>query len=260
MATSENPQLDLQLPVDFPYWWCSDYGEDEYGVFMGFTFQGIRQGFRWIPPGTFLRNALEDEREKFVKVELHKVTLTKGFWLSETTCSQEMWESTFEINPSRFLGKSLPVDSVTWYEVQDFIKELNSIEKELKLRLPTEAEWEFACRSGSSSAYWFGNTLDADLANCGLRKGKPMPVKSLKLNPFGLYHMHGNVREWCSDWYGNYPRKASADPIGPLGGTSKVLRGGSWASNAERCRSSSRMGFRPSAKDYLNSFRFAREG
>jgi formylglycine-generating enzyme required for sulfatase activity len=257
MATSENPQPDLQLPADFPYWWCSDYGEDEYGIFMGFTFQGIRQGFRWIPPGTFMMGSPKDEAGRYDDETLHQVTLTQGYWLAETTCTQALWQAVMGENPSEFKGDDRPVEKVSWEDSQSFLRKLNAWQPELGLRLPTEAEWEYGCRAGTQTAFWFGDRIDPERVHFGKGSGT-LPAKALEPNPWGFYQMHGNVREWCQDWLSTYPSSAVSDPQGPDSGQYRVLRGGSWHDEGRYCRSADRYGLTPDLRYDVSGFRLAR--
>jgi len=264
MATSENPQLDLQLPVDFPYWWCSDYGEDEYGIFMGFTFQGIRQGFRWIPPGTFMMGSPEDEEGRYEgndtdwQETLHQVTLTQGYWLAETTCTQALWHVVMGQDPIKFPGKERPVEQVSWHDAQRFIQTLNTWQPGLGLRLPSEAEWERACRAGTQTAFWFGDHIDPERVYFGKGSGVTLPAKALVPNPWGLYQMHGNVWEWCEDWLSAYPSSAVSDPKGPDSGQARVLRGGSWVNEGKSSRSAYRVANAPDYRFGDVGFRLAR--
>ena len=265
MEPSENPQPDLQLPTDFPYWWCSDYGEDEYGIFMGFTFQGIRQGFRWIPPGTFMMGSPEGEEGGYegndtdFRETLHQVTLTQGYWLAETICTQALWQAVMGENPSHFRGEERPVESVTWEDAQRFIQTLNAWQPELGLRLPSEAEWERACRAGTQTAFWFGDRIDPERVHYDQKyETGTLPAKALEPNLWGLYQMHGNVDEWCQDWLSAYPSSAVSDPQGPDSGLSRVLRGGSWLVAGRLCRSAHRVGIHPDYRDDDTGFRLAR--
>jgi len=157
-------------------------------------------------------------------------------------------------NPSDKKGAKLPVTNVSWDDCQEFIKKLNAKGKG-GFRLPTEAEWEYACRAGTKTAYSFGNSIKPKDANYSDSKiGKPVAVGSYKANVFGLYDMHGNVWEWCEDWYGAYPKQSVTDPLGPKEGKLRVLRGGSFNDNARNTRSASRLNLSP--VDRYNHFGF----
>jgi len=160
------------------------------------------------------------------------------------------------------------VDQVSWDDVQTFIAEMGRRLPGLPVRLPTEAEWEYACRAGTTTPFSLGNNLTPDLVNYdgnypyaggekGLYRQKTVPVASLPANPWGLYEMHGNVWEWCADWYGAYPTEPQVNPQGPQTGDDRVLRGGSWSSYGRFVRSADRSGDEPGDR-YLNiGFRLA---
>ncbi|RLT20861.1 MAG: hypothetical protein DWI28_00430 [Planctomycetota bacterium] len=175
----------------------------------------------------------------------HEVTLTKPFYMGKYEVTQEQWESVMGDNPSKIKGAKLPVTEVSWLDCQEFIKKLNA-KTNGGYRLPTESEWEFACRAGTTTAYSYGDSITKNDANV---KGSFVKVVgSYKPNAFGLYDLHGNVWEWCNDWYGDYPAGAVTDPKGPATGERSVLRGGSfnWGSTA---RSSYRFNSTPTNRD-----------
>ena len=186
----------------------------------------------------------------------HEVTLTKPFYMGKYEVTQEQWESVMGNNPSsRTKGAKLPVTDVSWEDCQEFIKKLNASTKG-GYRLPTEAEWEYACRAGTTTAYSYGDSLTKTDANIdGLSISA---VGSYKPNSFGLYDIHGNVWEWCEDWYGDYPAGAVTDPKGPAKGEYRVLRGGSFNFYESNARSSDRYIYSPSLRIYLYGFRLAR--
>ena len=150
-----------------------------------------------------------------------------------------------------------PVEQVSWSDAVEFCQRLSALPEEKKAgrvyRLPTEAEWEYACRAGSQTAYSFGSD-EKSLVNFGWysqnAKGKTHAVGLKKANAWGLYDMHGNVSEWCSDWYGEYPKGSATDPRGPKDGWNRVRRGGGWYLPAEECRSATRGRFIPSYRAY----------
>jgi formylglycine-generating enzyme required for sulfatase activity len=213
---------------------------------MTFNYKGVRHLFRWCEPGIFLMGSPEDEpgREYWSDNETqHQVTLTRGFWIAETPVTQALWEIFMGDNPSHFKGAERPVEYVSWDDAQRFINTLNSMKPELQLCLPTEAQWEYACRVGTTTPFSFGDNITTDQVNyngnlpCNKgRKGEyrnqTVEIKSLPPNAWGLYQMHGNVSEWCQDWYGHQ----SITESGPL----RVLRGGSWFSYCRQCRSAYR--------------------
>ncbi|MDO4551674.1 MAG: formylglycine-generating enzyme family protein [Planctomycetia bacterium] len=182
----------------------------------------------------------------------HRVTLTKGFWMLETEVTQKMWESVMENNPSHFRGDNLPVENVCWHDCQEFCKKLRNLG--LNIQLPTEAQWEYACRAGTTGAH--AGDLDSMGWYDSNSRSKTQAVGQKKPNAWGLYDMHGNVWEWCADWYDVYPSGSVTDPMGPASGSDQVFRGGGWFDGAEGCRSAFRsynmpmkrynfLGFRP---------------
>lgn len=208
-------------------------GRDFLGARLDGCFKNsMGMEFVWIQPGKFLR-------------EGHEVTLAKGFFLQTTPVTQNQWENVMGDNPSHFEGSGpdAPVEKVSWEDAQDYIRKLNLSQKINLYRLPTEAEWEYACRAGTQTQYHFGDDA-ADLKDYGWYKensgGKTHPVGQLKPNPWGLYDMYGNVWEWCQDWYAKYPDGPTTDPRGPESGEFRVRRGGSWNYFARFCRSAFR--------------------
>ena len=194
---------------------------------------------------------------------LHRVNLTRGFWLGKFPVTQRQWESVVGFNPSYYKGLDNPVEMVSWNDCQKFIAKCNQeLQKEFggEVRLPTEAEWEYACRAGSRGAYggtgklddmgWYDNTF----FGFGL-KTKEVGLKSS--NAWGFYDMHGNVWEWCQDWYGAYSTGEVTNPIGPASGDFRVLRGGGWCVGARSCRSAYRGWYRPGYPCNDSGFRLA---
>ena len=212
-----------------------------------------------IPAGTFMMGSPESEEVRLDNETQHEVTLTNPFFMEKYPVTQEQWESLSMRNRSEAEGAKLPVTNVSWKDCQEFIKKLNDKTKG-GYRLPTEAEWEYACRAGTSTAYSFGDNITPKDANLSQSKiDKPVAVGSYKPNAFGLYDMHGNVFEWCEDWYEDYPEGAATDPKGPATGEFKVLRGGSFFHlNVLTARSFMRFFKWPSNRsDYLG-FRLAK--
>ena len=214
----------------------------------------IGMKFVWIPPGSFVMGSPKEELLRVANDEIqHKVSLTKGFYMGVHLVTQEQWKEIMGNNPSEFKGeKNLPVEMVSWNDCQEFIKNLRKKCKK-NYRLPTEAEWEFACRAGTTTPFHFGETISADLANYngdeiyghgkkGVFRKRTTPVGSFPANAFGLYDMHGNLWQCCQDWYAEYPQKDVVDPQGPQKGEDRVLRGGSWADYPTFSRSAYRSG------------------
>ena len=185
----------------------------------------------------------------------HEVTLTKPFYMGKYEVTQEQWQLVMGNNPSRTKGSNLPVTNVLWNDCKEFIKKLNT-KTSGGYRFPTEAEWEFACRTGTSTAYSYGDSISTNQANFASSDIKA--VGSYKANAFGLYDMHGNVWEWCEDWYGGYSGDAVTDPKGSATGDSHVLRGGSFDAGAGHARSSSRGYILPISRYDGFGFRLAR--
>lgn len=196
------------FPEEFPEPWASDWGEDEFGLWMAFTYKGVRQAFRWCEPGAFMMGAPPDEPERFDNELQHQVTLTKGFWIADTTVTQALWEVIAGENPSKFKGEDRPVENVSWKDAQAFVAKMNGLKAELKLCLPTEAQWEYACRAANTTPFCWGDQIDSTLVNFD-----------------GSYpYNNGSPSQ---DRYGDYPAEPVIDPQRPESGDSRVLRGGS---------------------------------
>jgi formylglycine-generating enzyme required for sulfatase activity len=249
--------------------WADTVGVDDYGLYADFSIEGVTQRMRWIPPGEFRMGSPADEPKRYNDERQHEVVLTRGFWLAETACTQALWEAVMGENRSHFKGPEQPVESVSWEDVQRFIMHLNERVPGLEVRLPTEAEWEYACRAGTKTPFWFGNQITPEQANydgsypyAGGKKGvyreETVEVKALPANGWGLYQMHGNVWEWCADWYGEYPEGTVVDPSGPQGGADRVLRGGGWIGNGRGLRSADRIHDGPGDRSDRVGFRLAR--
>lgn len=211
-----------------------------------------------IPAGKFKMGSPANEKGRKVFETQHEVTLTKPYYMGKYEVTQEQWGAVMGNNPSiRTKGPRLPVTDVSWKDCQEFIKKLNT-KTNGGYRLPTEAEWEYACRAGTTTAYSFGNKITPKDANYDDSKiDKPVEVGSYKPNAFGLYDMHGNVGEWCEDWHGGYPSTVT-DPKGPAEGEYRVVRGGSFYLNESGARSSNQNIFTPSYRLFTFGFRLAR--
>ena len=280
-------------PLDqgHPPAWASEWGDDERGVFVGFTVGGASQRLRWIPPGRFVMGSAESEAGRYENEgPQHEVMIRRGFWLGETPCTQALWQAVTGENPSRFPSPDRPVEQVSWEDCLSFFDALNRWIPGLDARFPTEAEWEYACRAGTeTSTYageieilgesnaplldgiaWYGGNsgVDFDLeegADSSGWKEKQYPhekagtrkVRQKKPNAWGLYDMLGNVYEWCADAYGPYSAEAQQDPLNREG-SGRVVRGGSWLEIARLVRSARRLADLPGDRgDYLG-FRLAR--
>ena len=263
-----NIEIHSAMPKPFPPEYASDWGEDRHGLWMSFKCKNIRQVLRWIRPGKFMMGSPENEPERYDDERLHEVILTHGFWMAETACVQELWEAVMGSNLSHFKGAKRPVDSVSWDDCMEFIEKINSMIPGLDLRLPTEAEWEYSCRAGTTTPFSFGENITTDQVNYdgnnpyndgakGEYRKKTVDVKSFPCNNWGLYEMHGNVWEWCSDWFAKYPEGSLVDPGGPDIGVYRVLRGGSWIYYGRDVRSAFRYRYEPGSRDDDRGFRFA---
>ena len=215
---------------------------------------GVKMEFVLIRPGSFIMgsdNGLPEEKP------VHKVTLTKPFYLGTFEVTQEQWQSVMGSNPSGFNGPKLPVEQVSWNDCQIFLAKLQE-KAGKKFALPTEAQWEYACRAGTTTRYSCGDNV-ATLAEYGWFRSKPgttHPVGEKKPNPWGLYDMHGNVWEWCADWLnGSDPNGDATDPQGASSGSFRVLRGGAWANDAVGLRSSYRNGSTPGIRNFAFGLR-----
>jgi len=227
------------------------------GERMVLTIKDVEYAFRWCPAGTFMMGSPASEPNRNNNETQHQVTLSRGFWVLETEVTQAMWEGVMvnNNNPSFFTGSKLPVEYVSWNNCQEYIKKLNDLgvaPKGYRFSLPTEAQWEYACRAGTTTAYHFGDTLK-EQANFDDNQTKD--VGSYPANAWGLHDMHGNVAEWCLDWYGDYPNGNVTDPTGAVKGSFRVLRGGSWDRDALYCRSACRCGYDPSVRDFSMGLR-----
>jgi formylglycine-generating enzyme required for sulfatase activity len=231
----------------------------------------ITMRLRWIKPGRFWMGSPEDEKGRYSNEgPRHGVEITQGFWLGESPCTQAQWEAVMGNNPSHFTGKEKwnhPVEQVSWDDCHKFCRKLGGMYPELYPRLPTEAQWEYACRAGSQSAFNNGSSCtepegeDPALAALGWfdknSGGETHSVKEKPANRWGLYDMHGNVWEWCADWYDAYQVAEQRDPTGPVTGRGRVIRGGGWNALAWYCRSAFRLCWHPLVRRNFLGFRLA---
>ncbi len=228
-------------PSGFPYEWCSASGEDEFGIWLEFRIEDAVQRMRWMSPGKFSMGSPYDEPHRHPSESRHDVALSKGFWISDTACPQSLWHAVMGANLSNCRGMRRPVENVSWDDCSDFLRRVNGTAKGFAPALPTEAQWEYARRAGTTTPFSFGITVTPELVNYNgehpyigdkreLNRAETVETRSLPPNPWGLFEMHGNVWEWCNDWYGEYQTVNVADPAGPAQGTYRVLRGGqSWS-------------------------------
>ena len=201
--------------------------------------RGVNLAMILIPQGKFIMGSpLSEPGHKDDELQ-HQVVFSRPYFIGKYEVTQEQWEAVMGDNPSQTKGAKLPVTNISWNDCQNFISKLNA-KTESNYRFPTEAEWEFACRSGAKSAYSVGDKITKNDANYENVKAGVKPVGSYKPNAFGLYDMHGNVWEFCSDWYGAYAAGKSIDPMGVNNGRDHVLRGGSYFVDGLLLRSSTR--------------------
>ncbi len=230
--------------------------------------------FRLVPAGSFMMGSPPSESERSPNEAQHHVTLTKAFYCGKFQVTQDQWEHVMGSNPSyyRNAGKHAPVERVSWDDCQAFTKKLCQLEgvPEGTYRLLTEAAWEYACRAGTQTPFCYGNDLDSGMANfdgyhpygsgrkCEARKGT-MRVGSFHPNAWGLYDMHGNVWEWCQEWFQDWTSSGVAmDPLGPAPDHPRLCRGGGWLYPARDCRSANLNWFTPDWCSYDLGLRLAR--
>ena len=255
-ATVHAWMVDEFIPV-----WEEGGGRSVAGAFGGKITNALGMAFVWIEPGTFMMGSPSSESGRDDDEGQHRVTLTKGFYMQTTEVTQGQWKAVMGSNPSylKNCGDNCSVESVSWNDVQEFIRKLNS-RTGGQCRLPTEAEWEYAARAGSSTRFCFGDS-DSGLGSYAWYDGNSgkttHAVARKQPNAWGLYDMHGNVWEWCSDWYGDYPPGSVTDPEGPSSGTRRVNRGGSWIDDARGCRSALRGRDAPTGLSRNLGFRLA---
>jgi formylglycine-generating enzyme required for sulfatase activity/tRNA A-37 threonylcarbamoyl transferase component Bud32 len=237
---------------------------------------GVRMKFVLVPAGSFFMGSPAGEQDRFPDEVQHEVVIDRPFYLGKYEVAQAQYEAVLgpDRNPSYLKGADLPVESVSWTEATEYADALTKKRRDgLVYRLPTEAEWEYACRGGRPPSQPFGTSngtsLSSDQANFvgdlpygGAVKGKSVgrstPVGSYPANALGLHDMHGNVWEWCADWYGPYPAGKATDPAGPADGSSRVNRGGGWSSSARFCRAAGRSMNVPGYRNDGLGFRLAR--
>jgi formylglycine-generating enzyme required for sulfatase activity len=245
----------------------------------------IGMKFVLIPAGSFVMGSPEaDEkasRRSFISdflaplgkkkdLSQHEVTISKQFFMQTTEVTQGQWKKVMGNNPSTHTrcGGDCPVESVSWEDTQEFIERLNQMEGTDKYRLPTEAEWEYACRAGTTTKYNWGD--EDPVCESGVKNGAryddntkcddkgPAPVMTYAPNSWGLYDMHGNVHERCQDWYGDYPTGQVTDPKGPSSGKRRVLRGGSHGSDSWEIRAADRFYSPADRRSRWTGFRLVR--
>ena len=238
------PQRTLQLPGDVP---------------MTFSF---------IPPGRYRRGSDQTEARDAEKPS-HMVILNKGFFLGIVPVTLGQWKAVMRSEPSVFRYPNRPVENVSWDDTQAFCQQsMAGLNEQVMVRLPTEAEWEYACRAGTTTAYHFGDAINTDLANfngrfssegfsTGRFRRETTDVGTFPANPWGLFDVHGNVWEWCADWFGPYSAEAQSNPFHATiySDNSRSLRGGCWGGDPEGCRATARAGDSPARRSIVTGFR-----
>ena len=203
----------------------------------------------YVPAGTFMMGSPETEEDRYDNETQHKVTISKGFYMGKYEVTQAQYNKIMGTNPSGTKGDALPVETVSWDECQSFCKQAG-------LCLPTEAQWEYACRAGSTGMYG-GSGVLVEMGWFADNSGRVIHAGGQKKpNAWGLYDMHGNVWEWCLDWLGAYPAGDVTDLTGAATGSDRVFRGGSWINfDAHGCRSANRNGIEPDSQGCDRGFR-----
>lgn len=264
-----NHRNHLSSP-QFPATWASAWGEDRFGLWMTLNHKSAELTFRWIPLGSFIIGSQEDEEGRYDDEDQHEVTLKQGFWLADTPVTQAFWEAVTGDNVSHFNDDDLPVEYVSWNDTQSFIETVNNLYPYLSMALPYEAEWEYACRAGTETAFNFGGEVDPTKFNY-LSKNSPdetTVIKSYPPNDWGLFDMHGNVWEWCQDEWQKHLGKSpividtvKTPKVSETGESQsgearlRVARGGSWNGFGRYCRSACRTWHSPGSRDYDLGFR-----
>jgi formylglycine-generating enzyme required for sulfatase activity len=234
-------------------------GVDTKGVWADIPIGATIQRMRFLFPGTFVLGSPKNEEGREIEEEQRKTTLTKGFWMADSEATQKMWIGVIGNNPSRFTtDENLPVHGVSWIDCSEFIKKIRLIHVGVQFQLPTEIQWEYSCRAGSTGAYagsledmaWYKNNSNR----------LPHVVKTKQPNAWGLYDMHGNIKEWCLDSDAGNRIKDNADQVDPIVDDVKhpfrVLRGGSFLTSSFYCRSATRCPELPKHNFFFHGFRF----
>ena len=281
-----NQQINYLSPSIFPYTWSGEWGEDKYGLWQMLhlpqkplgkfragidPYGGVQYIFRWIPPGSFLMGSpagtvddlrvgdpVTGELSRNDNEDRHQVAISNGFWLGETPVTQTFWDEFMEENPSQFNDEHHPIENISWNNARAFIEKLSNYHPELNVRLPWEAEWEYACRAWTQGMFSFDEKDKLSLQHANYSgewntgeftenaKKQTTKVKSYPCNQWGLYEMHGNVWEWCEDLWEEYltdhtiSASSGSRKVIQNNGMKYVVRGGSWKSPGKDLRSASR--------------------
>ena len=254
-ASADNPKAEWICRYN-PWSWASAAGIDDKGLWADLQVEEVSYRLRWIKSGQFMMGSPEEEEGRRDNETQHLVTLTQGYWLGETSCTQALWLAVMDINLSKFEDSlQLPVEMISWNDCQTFISRLLVLYPSFSVQLPTEAQWEYACRAGTKTAYWWGEKVNKKQANYNGKQTKE--EKEYPAKDFGLKSMSGNVYEWCADWKGQYPTSEVEDPTGTLTGPFRVLRGGCWISSGRLLRSAFRNANGPGNRSHSMGFRLA---
>ena len=231
--------------------WAAELVRDAQGFAADLRVGEVVQRLRWIPPGRFTMGSPSDELDRHPEEQQRQVTLTQGFWLADSEVTQGLWEAVTGGSPSAAHGDpQRPVEQVTWHDCERFIAELNRQVPGLGAALPSEAQWEYACRAGTEGAQ--AGDFEAMTWHQGNSASAPQAVRQRTPNAWGLYDMHGNVWEWCADWHDDEVKPDPVtDPIGPDSGTKRIERGGGHCNGKDWNRAAARFGVPPEAK-YAN--------
>ena len=262
-VAGDEPDKRRQAARKAQEWWGKNKADFRFGADVYAALDlggGVILELVLIPPGKFQMGSPKDEKDHFgSEIPQHEVTITKPFYMGVYVITQEQYEQVMGKNPSSFRGAQNPVETVSWDDAVEFCKMLSK-KTGRTVHLPTEAQWEYTCRAGSKTRFSYGH--DDDYRNVGDHswniensEGQPHPVGQKKPNDWGLFDMHGNVWEWCSDWWeGTYANAKDKDPEGPAKGANHVIRGGCWRSPPSSCRSAVRSGCGPG--DRFNNLGF----
>lgn len=232
--------------------WSFHSGSDQYGEYVEFNVGRALARMRLVKPGRFMMGSPDSEPGRMAHEVLHPVTITKPFFLSDTACTQLLWQEVMGSNPSWSKAENKPVEQLSWNDTQEFARTINRGLDGWRFRLPTEAEWEYACRAGTQTPFSFGENITTDQVNYngnfpypggekGIYRDETVEVRSLPPNAWGFFEMHGNAWEWIQDIYQEDLGTAPAvDPQGAPEGEFKVMRGACWVDPAETTRSADR--------------------
>ena len=284
----------VRLPLDPPVWRGNESLQDGQRFYRAVTLDlEPVTNMVWIPSGTFLMGSPESEAQRSTNEFQHPVTLSQGFWMGKYEVTQGEYSALIGQNPSFWKNGTNavgsggevtnevvhPVDTVSWFDATNYCGQLTERERAAgrlpshwEYRLPTEAEWEYACRAGTTTSHHYGDELRSGMANFrgtfeyvasqgtvqnpdGIYLGRTSEVGSFSPNDWGLHDMHGNVWEWCLDWRGDYPPEPVTDPTGPAEGSSRIIRGGDWGITGWYCRSARRFGGDPASRRSNTGFR-----